>query len=111
MNIKLTYEEAQQIILNFYKLNPSDKVVIGRKKKKLSTTNTIAQAIIDEIKSLDYTGDDKITAIKRFRELYYCSLYEAKWSIENFDEIVNFTKINNRMPRFDSRGIGIPKLY
>jgi ribosomal protein L7/L12 len=111
MKIKVTYNEAQQIIRNAYDLKSTDEVVIVRKVSNTSPNYKVALEVITEIKKLAYTGDDKIKAVVNFRKLVPCGIAEAKWAIENFDEVVHFIHNFKRIPRFNSAQYGVPTLY
>lgn len=53
------------------------------------------------MESYRYTTDEKIAAIKRFRELTECGLSFSKWAIENLGKFKSFVSQFKRLPIFN----------
>lgn len=88
MKIKLTSDEARNIIVNYLKLPDDTQVTITNSRiRKPKGMPADLQSLIED---MDTTSSDKITLIKRFRETVKCSLIEAKWSAENWPKVKAF---------------------
>ena len=95
MKIKITIEEITRLIQSTYNLPADTKVVIVR---KTSTPYEVTK-LIEDITALNFQNQ-KIPAIKRFRELVPSGLAEAKWAVENWPTVTAWLKTNKRIPKF-----------
>ena len=50
----------------------------------VSEPGNVLMTLISTIEALNYTGNQKIEAIRAFRTLHSCGLAEAKWIVENW---------------------------
>jgi hypothetical protein len=98
MKIKLTLAEITTLVVSYYDLPDNTGVEIEDFPN--TTEYNRALGLISEIKKLDYTGSEKIRAIKHFREIVSSGLAEAKWAIENFLVVEDFIHKNKRLPAF-----------
>ncbi len=106
MKLNVTKSEALALIRKALML-PSDTIVtISRDinpNAKPSARDHVKR-LIEDIDKLRYNGDQKIEAIKRFRETINCSLFEANASIEDWPKLREWILKNRRRPVFTSVG-------
>lgn len=93
MKLTLTYVEAQFAIRKLYGLANDALVEIAQEgafpvKPVLSINMTTAMAYIDNL----IRGDNKIMAIKEYRNQARVGLYEAKSVVENWDSAVRLIR-------------------
>jgi hypothetical protein len=98
MKIQVTHEEVRDMVRAKYGLPYETEVEIVS-----STINPQVHQVIRVVESVDFTGREKIAAIKLVREHYladgYCpGLFNAKWIIENWAKFKSFAKAIGRLP-------------
>jgi len=96
MKLKLTLAEAKILILRTLNLPSDTELVFTRVPNVLPEI----RRLIKDIEALEYRSSEKITAIKRFREMVPGGLVEAKWAVENWDTIKDFMLKKKRLPKF-----------
>jgi hypothetical protein len=100
MKLELTYIEAANLIRRNLNLNPEVTVVIIG-VPIVPTDDPVIPSLISDIDRMCWWGNEKIRAIKRFRETVSCGLAEAKWAVENWEEVAAWMKKNSRLPKFE----------
>lgn len=96
MKLKLSFEQAAEVIRSNFNLPADAEIVIQRSNK--GPFAPLRQMITD-INGMRYQTDEKIPAIKRYREVVpNTGLAEAKWAIENWDKVRSWILKNRRAP-------------
>lgn len=98
MKVQVTQEEVREMVRAKYGLPYETEVEIVS-----STISPLVYRVIQVVESVDFTGRQKIEAIKLLRENYnaggYCvGLLGAKWIVENWAKFKSFAKSLGRLP-------------
>jgi ribosomal protein L7/L12 len=100
MKLELTYNETSNLIRRHFNLNSDVEIVITDVPNVVKVDPAVP-ALIKDINGMAWWGNEKIRAIKRFRETVACGLAEAKWAVESWDSVYDWMKKNGRLPKFD----------
>jgi hypothetical protein len=99
MKLTLSLEEATKFISAHLNPPPGTEIVISRPR---TNGRSKVRFFIDEVEKSDHRSD-KIAAIKKVREVIggnNIGLSEAKWVIENWDDVKRCMKSSNTLPKF-----------
>ena len=97
MKIKLSLDEAKKYIRLAMDVPPDTEITIQRPSNKVWKP---LQTMINDIQGMRYNANDKIRAIKRFREGVASGLAEAKWAIENWAVTKAWIEKNRKAPTY-----------
>ena len=105
MKIELTNDQLKAILSEYFK-TPIESVTI-------SVQPDMADIIEVEIRKYDYSGLEKITAIKALRQMTVnnkqmggiMQLAYARYAIEHFNEFIQFVRKYDRFPSTDWYGL------
>ncbi len=104
MKLTITLAEAHSLVRQALSLPVDTEVTISRNinpNRTPSVRKRLAD-LVEEIDGLRWARDEKIPAIKRFREVVSSGLFEAKWAIENWPEVKGWIVKNRRIPVLDT---------
>lgn len=94
MKLTISALEAKQIIrTSFCMLADADISIEG-----MADSSKIIGLI--EIMRMGYKDREKISAIKKFREISGCDLGSAKYAVEHFDRVLQIVLETGRLPEF-----------
>lgn len=98
MKLKITKSEAIILIRRALNLPVDCVVTIVRDTNPLPKKRSMNRMLVDKIDKLRYSTDQKLEAIKTFRETVPSTLTEAKWAIENWHVVRTWLITNRRLP-------------
>lgn len=95
MKLNVTLTEAHSYIRHALNLPPNAEIVIG---EEVPGEFAILEKMVRDIDGMNYGGDQKISAIKRYRDTCFCGLADAKHAIEHWNYVRTWILQNRRAP-------------